>query len=297
MRSPGNHSDSSTPSICRPPDPAPRAARFVPPPLACDCHAHIIGAPSEYPMVMPRSYTPPPASLAAYRTMLKTIGVQRAVIVQPSFYGTDNRCTRDAVRSSGGAFRGVAVVDPNTHPDLLADMNAEGFRGARINLLFRGGLPLDAMEVLATEINRFGWHLQLLIDIATLPALEKRLARLPCAIVFDHLGHFTLGSEASEAGFQAMERLLDNGRTWVKLSGGYRLSSLPAPYVDLRSFARRLCSRRPDRLVWGSDWPHTSFEGEMPNDGALLDMLADWVPDVETRNRILVNNAAELYGF
>jgi 2-pyrone-4,6-dicarboxylate lactonase len=248
-------------------------------------------------MVTPRSYTPPPASLQAYRTMLHTLGIERAVIVQPSFYGVDNRCTREAVRAAQGAFRGVAVVPPDVSVSELAEMDSEGFKGARFNLLFRGGVSLDGLESLAPRLADLGWHLQFLIDIATLPALEHRIAALPCDVVFDHLGHFQLSDEAHATGFAAMERLLDTGRTWVKLSGGYRLSSQSAPYPELRTFAQRLVQRRPDRLVWGSDWPHTAFDGEMPNDGALLDTLADWVPDEVIRNRILVDNPTRLYGF
>lgn len=293
------HSSHSAedPPTCRPPDPEPRAAGFTPPALSCDCHAHIIGSRDEYPMASPRSYTPPPASLQAYQHMLSTLGIQRAVIVQPSFYGLDNRCTRDAIRASRGAFRGVAVIPTDVSLAELSALNADGFRGARFNLLFRGGVSLDGLEALAPKLADLGWHLQFLLDIATLPGLQQRIAALPCDVVFDHLGHFHPTGPGSEAGFTALERLMDNGRTWVKLSGGYRLSSQPAPYRDLRSFAQRLVHCRPDRLVWGSDWPHTVFEGEMPNDGALLDTLADWVPDDTTRNRILVDNPSRLYGF
>ncbi len=282
---------------CQPPDDVPRPAGFSPPPLACDSHAHIIGDPTRYPMVPERSYTPPPASVGSYRAMLKTIGMQRAVIVQPSFYGTDNRCTRDAVRESQGAFRGIAVVGPQVAPELLAELTAEGFRGARFNLLFGGGLSLDGLEEVALRVARFGWHVQLLMDVRELPEIEARIAGLPCPVVFDHLGHFPAADGADAPGFAALQRLLDNGRTWVKLSGGYRMSALPPPYPDLRVYAQRLCGQRPDRLVWGSDWPHTALQGVMPNDGELLDTLAHWIPDEAIRNRILVENPAALYGF
>ncbi len=296
-------STSSAPSssedfpTCRPPDPSPRPAGFTPPALACDSHAHIIGPVDRYPMVTPRSYTPPPASLASYQAMLHTLGIQRAVIVQPSFYGYDNQCTRDALRASHGAFRGVAVVPPDVSSHELDALQADGFRGARVNLLFRGGSSLEGLEALASRLADRGWHLQFLMDISTLPALQARIEGLPCEVVFDHLGHFHPTGPGSAEGFVALERLMDKGRTWVKLSGGYRLSSQPTPYPDLRLFAQRLVQRRPDRLVWGSDWPHTAFEGDMPNDGALLDTLAEWVPDVTTRNQILVDNPARLYDF
>lgn len=297
MSSPSATSSSEDSPTCRSPDPAPRPAGFTPPKLACDCHAHIIGPPASYPMVTPRSYTPPPASLVSYQAMLQTLGIQRGVIVQPSFYGFDNRCTREALRAAPDAFRGVAVIPPDVSAKELAELHADGFRGARVNLLFLGGSSLESLDALASRIAHLGWHLQFLMDIATLPALQGRIEALPCDVVFDHLGHFQPSGPGSTEGFAALERLMDNGRTWVKLSGGYRLSTQQTPYPDLRSFAQRLVQRRPDRLVWGSDWPHTAFEGDMPNDGALLDTLAHWVPDETTRNQILVDNPARLYGF
>ena len=229
--------------------------------------------------------------------MLKILGVERAVIVQPSIYGTDNSCTRDALAQSNGAWRGVAVVDRKVKRKVLAELSAGGFCGARLNLLYRGGVPLDALEDVAGKVATFGWHLQLLLDIRVLPVVANRIAALPCPVVFDHLGHFPADLPEVAPGFAVLRRLMDNGRTWVKLSGGYRLSKLAPPYADIRAYAQQLCRQRPDRLVWGSDWPHTAIEGVMPNDGALLDTLADWVPDQALRKRILVDNPAILYGY
>jgi 2-pyrone-4,6-dicarboxylate lactonase len=250
-------------------------------------------------MVPERSYTPPSASIDEYQAMLFALGIERGVIVQPSFYGTDNRCTQDAVRASQGSFRGIAVVGADVDPGLLADMTGDGFCGARFNLLFNGGPSLEVLENVAAKVARFGWHVQLLMDIRQLPAIETRIAGLPCTVVFDHLGHFPVpvAGETGENGFAALERLMQHGHTWVKLSGGYRLSTQPVPYSDLSSYAQRLCNLRPDRLIWGSDWPHTAVDGKMPNDGQLLDTLAHWVPDQTIRNRILVNNPAALYDF
>jgi 2-pyrone-4,6-dicarboxylate lactonase len=285
------------PGDCRPPDPAPRAPLHATPPGAVDTHAHIIGDPTRYPMVAGRSYTPPQAGVAAYRHLLDVLGLSHAVIVQPSFYGTDNRCTRDALRAAEGAWRGVAVVSPEVTPQELAALHADGFRGARINLLFGGGQPLEALEAVAARVAPLGWHLQLLVDIRTLPAMVARLQALPCDIVFDHLGHFPVDEGLADDAREAMFRLLDAGRCWVKLSGGYRLTRGSVPYAALRSWAGELVQRRPDRMVWGSDWPHTAFEGDMPNDGALLDGLRDWVSHEDTVRRILVDNPVALYGF
>jgi predicted TIM-barrel fold metal-dependent hydrolase len=282
---------------CQPPDPHPRPAAFRPPPFACDTHAHIVGNIADYPLVQDRSYSPAPASAEQYKSMLEIIGIQRAVIVQPSFYGFDNRCTRDAVCQSAGAWRGVAVLPPTTDRAFLAGMTGDGFRGARINLLFAGGASLEALEDTARRVADFDWHVQVLMDIRQLPEVESRIAALPCQVVFDHLGHFPPADGLDSPGFLSLRRLLDTGRVWVKLSGGYRVSRLPPPFEDLRAFAQCLGAQRPDRLVWGSDWPHTAIEGKMPDDGALLDTLASWIPDEKTRNGILVENPATLYRF
>lgn len=282
---------------CAPPNPKPRAPSFAVPQGACDAHAHIIGDPRHYPMVAERSYTPPEADVGSYRHLLSTLGLERAVIVQPSFYGTDNRCTRDALRTSEGAWRGVAVLDPEADPRELKALHEDGFRGARINLLFAGGVSIESMERIARRVAPMGWHLQLLIDIRSLPDILGRIEALPCDVVFDHVGHFPAALGPLTKGFAALQRLLDKGRTWVKLSGGYRLSTLQPPYPDVGELARRLVAQRPDRLVWGSDWPHTATSGLMPNDGELLDALAHWVPEQTTRDRILVNNPAVLYQF
>jgi predicted TIM-barrel fold metal-dependent hydrolase len=282
---------------CQPPDLHTRAASFKPPPFACDTHAHIVGNTADYPLVQDRSYSPALASALQYKSMLQVIGIQRAVIVQPSFYGFDNRCTRDAVCQSGGAWRGVAVLPPTADRALLAGMTSDGFRGARINLLFAGGSSLEALENTARRVADFDWHVQILMDIRQLPGVESRIAALPCHVVFDHLGHFPPAEGLESPGFRSLRRLLDTGRVWVKLSGGYRVSNFPPPFEDLLPFAQCLCEQRPDRLVWGSDWPHTAIEAKMPNDGALLDTLASWIRDEQTRNRILVDNPATLYRF
>ena len=189
------------------------------------------------------------------------------------------------------------MVPSDVDAAALRSLHADGFRGARFNLLFGGGVALDALERVATRVAQEGWHIQLLMDIRQLPGIADRLLALPCAVVFDHLGHFPAQEGMESAVSAALQRLLDGGRCWVKLSGGYRLSSLPPPYGDLRAVAGWLAARWPERMLWGSDWPHTAFEGDMPNDGDLLDTLADWVPDEATRQRILVDNPARLYGF
>jgi predicted TIM-barrel fold metal-dependent hydrolase len=282
---------------CQPYNPDPGKPRLSIPPGSCDCHAHIFGPQDQYPYTPNRSYTPPEASIAAYRRMLAALGFERGVIVQPSVYGTDNRCTRDAVVASGGKWRGVAVVETAISDSELAQLHAAGFRGVRINLLFKGGLQLDALERIAHAIEPLGWHLQLLLDGRDLPHLAERLKRLPVDFVVDHMGHMPASLGVAHPGFQTLVALLRGGNCWVKLSGPYRISSKPQPYDDVVPFARALVETAPDKLVFGTDWPHPSITVPMPQDAGLLDLLPTWVPDEATRRRILVENPARLYDF
>jgi len=282
---------------CAGADPNPRKPSFTPPPGACDCHAHILWPQSLYPYTPNRSYTPPEASLSSYTKMLDTLGLDRAVIVHPSVYGTDNRATLDAIEKGGPNFRGVAVVDADIEFAELERMHQGGIRGARINLLFKGGIGMSEVQKLTQKIAPLGWHLQLLIDVSEFDELDT-LEDLPVDIVFDHMGHMPTSKGLDHPGFVQMLKMLERGHAWVKLSGAYRItSSKEFPYADTAPFARELIKTNPERLVWATDWPHPSINVSMPNDGDLLSLLADWAPDTETRNRILVDNPARLYDF
>jgi predicted TIM-barrel fold metal-dependent hydrolase len=277
--------------------PDPGKPRLKIPAGSADCHAHIFGPQQRYPYVPNRSYTPAEAGIDAYRRMLGALGFDRAVIVQPSVYGTDNRCTRDAIAASGGNWRGVAVVEPGLPRALLTDLHAAGFRGVRINLLFKGGLQLEALEQIARAIAPLGWHVQLLLDGRDLPELARRLQRLPVDFVVDHMGHLPASAGTGQAGFQTLLELLRSGNCWVKLSGPYRISPTPERYREAMPFARALVEAAPERLVFGTDWPHPSISVPVPQDALLLDLLETWAPGEETRRRILVENPARLYGF
>ena len=245
-----------------------------------------------------RSYTPPEAPLSEYLEVLDTLGVDRGVVVQPSVYGTDNSATLDALRRYGDRLRGVAVVDENVDDFTLYEMHALGVRGLRVNVLFAGGVGLDRAERLAGRVAPLGWHLQFLIDISETPDFARRLAALPVDSVIDHMGHMPADLGAEHRAFQDLLSLLEEGRTWVKLSGSYRLASQERPpYTDVKPLARALVEARSDRLVWATDWPHPAVRIPMPNVGDLLDMFADWVPEPDLRQRILVQNPELLYGF
>jgi len=290
-------SDEDDAPPCQGPDPKPRPPGFAIPPGATDCHAHVIGPFPLFALQEDRSYTPPEAPLSAYRHLLDTLGLERGVVVQPSVFGTDNACTLDALAKHRNRLRGIAVIDPTVSEAKLERMHGNGIRGIRFNMLFRGGVELDHLEALAKRIERFGWHIQLLIDCRTLPVLAPKLARLPVDIVIDHMGHMPASAGIDHPGFKQLLKLVRDGRTWVKLSGANRTSTAGAPYHDTIPFAQALVDADPTRLVWGSDWPHVAIEGYMANDGELLDLLRLWVPDERQRHLVLVENPARLYGF
>ena len=282
---------------CAAADPNPRKPGFTPPAGSCDCHAHIFGPESIYPYAANRSYTPPDASLGSYRSLLNTLGVDRSVIVQPSVYGTDNRVTLDAVEKGGDNFRGVVVVDADIPSRTLEKMHEIGVRGVRLNLLFKGGMSLSAVRQVADRIKTFGWHLQFLVDVSTFPDLDT-LGQLPVDIVFDHMGHLPASKSVDDPGFVTMLKLLDSGKAWAKLSGPYRMTGTgDYPYQDVFPFARAIIKTNPGRAVWATDWPHPAIKTPMPNDGDLLNLLSEWIPDSETRKAVLVDNPAKLYDF
>ena len=175
-------------------------------------------------------------------------------------------------------------------------MHERGARGLRYILAHPGGLPVADLERFGGRMKELGWHIQFFAKGAQIAELESRIAKLPCPVVIDHMGLFLPGAGTDQPAFQALLRLLRRG-AWVKLSGAYRLSAQPPPYSDLTPYVRELVATRPDRLVWASDWPHVFFKGDMPNTTDLLEALAAWVPDEGTRNRILAENPAALYGF
>jgi predicted TIM-barrel fold metal-dependent hydrolase len=289
--------DDDDAPLCQGPDPRPRPPGFAVPPGATDCHAHVIGPFRLFELQEDRSYTPPEAPLAAYRALLDTLGLERGVVVQPSVFGTDNACTLDALAKHRNRLRGIAVVDPTVSDETLERMDGNGIRGIRFNLLYRGGIDIEHLALLAPRIERFGWHIQLLVDGRTLPALAPKLARLPVDIVIDHMGHLPASAGVEHPGFRHLLKLVRDGRTWVKLSGANRTSSAGAPYHDTIPFAQALVDADPTRLVWGSDWPHVALRGPMANDGDLLDLLRLWVPDERQRHLVLVENPMRLYGF
>ncbi len=272
-------------------------ARDRPPPGACDCHVHVFGPVARFPYAEARAYTPPEAPLQSYRSVMEGLGLSRAVLVQPSVYGTDNRALLAAMKDGAGSFRGVAVIGEE-NDDALAALHEAGVRGVRVNRLFPGAPEASDLSELAARIAPLGWHLQLLIDVSREPDQVRRLAELPVPAVVDHLGHLPAALGPGHPGFQALLGLLRDGRAWVKLSAPYRLSARNGPpYDDLRPVAEALLEAAPERAVWGSDWPHPAIRGPRPDPATLLDPLFDWVEDPGLRRRVLADNPTRLYGF
>jgi predicted TIM-barrel fold metal-dependent hydrolase len=290
--------------LCLAPDGAPRPPRLALPRGACDCHAHICGPAALYPYAAERIYTPPDATFDAYRRLLATLGIERAVLVQPSVHGEDNRAMLAALAAAGAGFRAVAVVAPTVTIDEIEALHHAGVRGLRLNIVDRregrNVVPLETVHALAARIAPYGWHIEFLVNLDEAPDFAGQVANLPVPIVLGHLGYPRTGARAflGSPAIADFLSLLAGGRCWVKLTGPYRISQAPElPYEDVDPLAAALVAHAPERLVWGSDWPHVMMKKPMPNDGPLTDLLARWVPDASVRRRILVDNPAELYGF
>jgi 2-pyrone-4,6-dicarboxylate lactonase len=286
---------------CPPHDAHPRRPRVPVPAMACDVHAHVCGPESRYPFIPERLYTPPDASPDEFRHMLDALGIERGVLVQPSIYGTDNRAMLDALARDPKRLRGVAVVPFDVADAELERLHLAGVRGARSNIVDlkegKGRLPLEPLRALAGRIKQFGWHVEFLMHVNDFPDLDRQLADFPVDVVFGHLGYVPVAEGLETKGFAALLRLMRQGKAWVKLTAPYRLTLSAMPYPDVAPFARALVDAAPERLLWGSDWPHVYIRSAMPNDGELFDVFATWVPDAAMRKRILVDNPARVYDF
>lgn len=294
-------STGSEPALCPGPDPHPRPPRHALPAGATDCHCHVFEDRARYPLVAHRSYTPPLCPLEDYLGLCAALGIERTVLVNASVYGEDNRVTLDAIARLGQErARGVAGLSPDATEKEIARLHAGGMRGVRLSTMVKGYGGTDRLEAIGRTIRPFGWHVQLHVErSAELAELEPRLLAHPTPLVFDHLGRVRGAEGTGAAGFRALLRLLERrDDCWVKISSFYRLSdSGPPDYADMKPLAQALVAARPDRCLWGSNWPHPVWNGPMPNDGELLDLFCEWVPDEAVREQILVANPARLYGF
>jgi D-galactarolactone isomerase len=265
---------------------------------ACDCHMHIYD-PERFPMPPSKRVPPANATVAHYRALQQRLGTTRTVVVQPRNYAIDNRVTLDAIAQLGDA-RGVAVLHPTVGDAELKALHAGGIRGIRFTL----GDPAtavvkpDMIEPLAKRIAGLGWHIQFNVEGEQVIEFADIFRRLPTPMVFDHLGNPTLPAGIEHRSHAVLRDLVDQGRAWVKLSGAYSNSKSGPPYPEATRTARAWVAAAPERLVWGSDWPHpTERNDNKPDDAFLFDLLAEWAPNEATRRRILVANPEALYGF
>ncbi len=288
--------------LCAAPDLNPHPPKFRMPAKACDTHAHVMGPAARYDYSTARVYTPPDCLPSQYRHMLDTLGVERAVLIQPSVYGSDNTAMLDAMKADPQRLRGVAVVDPAIGDAELKKMDTAGIRGVRVNIVDvkdrkPGTLPLDVLRPLAARIQPMGWHMEFLMHANEFPDMDKTFADFPVPIVLGHLGYMKGNPGTGDPGFQALLRLMQAGKAWVKLTGPYRISAQPLPHADTVPYAHALMKANPAQVIWGTDWPHVMHKGQMPNDGDIADLLLDWMPDEKQREQVLVGNPARLYGF
>jgi predicted TIM-barrel fold metal-dependent hydrolase len=285
------------PAMCAGPILKTRKPKLALPPGAADCHCHVFGPRDKYPWAANRLYTPPPVYLDDYLAMLRTTGFARGVMVQTGLYGNDNRFLVDALKAHPNSLRGIALIDEHMTDRALRDLAEAGVRGFRVNRTAKTGLAFDVARRLAERTKDLGWHVQFLLDVEDHPDLDTMLGSFATEVVIDHMGRPDPAKGVNAPGFQALVRLLKSGRGWAKLSAPYRTSREEPPYRDMTPFAHALVTAAPDRLVWGSDWPHVLLDKTMPNDGDLVDQIAEWVPDEAVRKRILADNAERLYGF
>lgn len=279
------------------PDPNPKTPRMTVPPGATDCHFHVYGPADRYPFAAVTDHIPASAPPEAAKHLFKTLGIERAVIIQPSTYGTDNRRQLDAIAEIGIDMRAVAVVPSDLPESELEKLDDRGVRGTRMIGGNRGVVPFSELEKIADRNRELGWHIEFLVWPQDVIEFEARMAKLSCPIVIAHFAFIESQHGLEQPALAALLRLARQDHCWLKLSGGYRVSPNDPPYPDALPIVRKVLEAGTSRLVWGSDWPHNHYYGRMPNTTDLLDLLIDWVPDQAVRNRILVENAARLYGF
>jgi predicted TIM-barrel fold metal-dependent hydrolase len=287
---------------------------FSVPPGACDTHVHVFGDPKKFPFFAGRVFTPEQASVAELRSMLKSIHRERVVVVHPSVYGTDNRATVDAVRELGSMARGIAVIDAKTPESELDEMARVGIRGIRINLTQAGvsdpAAALRSFQTAAERAKARNWHVQINTSPKIIEALSPHLQTSPVPVVFDHFGGAKSADGVNQPGFASLVSLVKSGKAYVKISAAADLVSTKAPdYADVIPLAKALVAANPQRVLWGTDWPHPDSRvlPERKNtdiaplvqtdDGLVLNLLPVWVPDAGIRRAILVDNPARLYGF
>jgi predicted TIM-barrel fold metal-dependent hydrolase len=302
MQTRASHSKASQPAT---------PVNFEVPANACDCHTHIHADPEKFPFFSGRVYTPELASPEEMSALHNALHIKRVVIVTPSVYGPDNSATLFGMKARGADARGVAVIDDKTTDAQLDAMHAAGVRGIRLNLATGGtNDPNVARQRFEAAVNRMksrGWHVQMYTNLAVISGIKDLVLVSPVPVVIDHFGGAQGALGLDQPGFSDLLALVQSGKAYVKISGGYRASKLAPDYADAAPLAKALIAANADRIVWGTDWPHPNSSSGKPitevaplsqiDDGRLMNQLVIWAPDPATRKKILVDNAARLYQF
>jgi predicted TIM-barrel fold metal-dependent hydrolase len=285
--------------------------KFDIPPNSCDCHTHIFGDPAKFPWWPGRGYTPEPASPEEMTALHRALHIERVVIVTPSVYGTDNAATLYGIKVRGKSARGVAVIDDKTPQSDLDAMAKAGIRGIRLNLVNSGQNDPETarrrFRTAADRIKSYGWHIQMNTSLPVISSIKDLVRDSPVAVVFDHFAGARADLGPQQPGFEDLLELVRSGKSYVKVSAPYQVSTQAPEYADAGPLAKALVAANADRILWGTNWPHPNATSGRPatqltplmqmDDGRLLNQLAVWVPDAPLRKRILVDNPARLYGF
>jgi len=280
------------------PDPNTKKPKFRPPPLACDAHCHIFGPAAKFPFAPDASYHPPDSPFEGLQKLHAILGFERAVIVHASCHGSDMRATLDGIKRSKGAYRGTAIIDEGYSEKDFQRMQDGGIRGVRFNFVQHlGGRPdMAFFHRTVARLKDMGWHLIVHLDAQDLVELRDMFMKIPVPMVIDHMGRVQASKGLDQEPFRVLLDFMKNQNTWVKVCGAERVSSKGPPFDDAVPFARALIAAAPDRILWGTDWPHPNVK-IMPNDGDLVDLFPLMAPEPELQRRILVDNPARLYGF
>ena len=277
--------------------PNPKKPDITLPADACDAHCHVFGPAARFPFASERTYTPVDAPKETLFALHRHLGISRTVLVQASCHGTDNAAMLDMIATDPDRVRGVAMVRPDVTPAQLRDLDEGGVRGVRFNFVAHLGndADLDAVRATVGKIADLGWHAVVHFDAAKLPDLAPFLREIPVPMVIDHMGRVDASAGLDQEPFWLLLGLMEDERFWVKVCGAERISRAGPPFHDAVPFARTLVEAFPDRVLWGTDWPHPNIKKTMPDDGALVDLLPLMAPSDALMQRLLVDNPTRLY--
>ena len=276
--------------------PAPGKPRLKVPPGACDAHFHVFGPQARFPFPENRTYTPDDAPKEKLFELHRHLGIERGVVVQAGAHGFDNSASADLIAAGGGKYVGVALAPASVSDDELKTLHRQGFRGVRFNYMGHLGKPepIENVMTLAKRLAGIGWHLQIHMESGLIGELGRSLAKSPVPVVIDHMGRLDASKGTEQAPFQDLLRLMGSKHVWVKVSGSERISKQAAPWRDARPFAQKLVAEFGDRAVWGTDWPHPNL-AEVPDDGLMVDLIAEIAPGEAQRKALLVDNPGRFY--